>query len=322
MITPTRVFADRSDANRYFIEFEHVVGVRTLRHGEVIDVANLGSCRVDSAEPCAAHITALPLGGQGIVTHVAIVLDESFSMLGCAGRTISALNEYLGGLRQQTNRYRVTLASFNTNGTKFRYVNQDIREILPMVDGIDYVPAGGTPLYDATADVISHLTVTKGSALAMLIVLTDGEENSSRYTSQYQIQSLIRQKQAEGWAVIFLGADLSREEVRRYSQAMGMDTANAASYGKASTGDMFHTMAGATQGFVVSGGATASNTFQRDAESLKKGAATLDDLKQQQAQTRANNQFNDPSQQQQQAQDALNNAPHPPQQKTAESPKQ
>lgn len=64
MITPTRVFADRSDANRYFIEFEHVVGVRTLRHGEVIDVANLGSCRVDSAEPCAAHITALPFGGQ------------------------------------------------------------------------------------------------------------------------------------------------------------------------------------------------------------------------------------------------------------------
>lgn len=268
MIRPTKIFADQSNTRAYYVEAPIIQAV-----GDIVDIEGLGLCRVDSIVPgqsLKVTQTTSP------TVHVGIVLDESASMFGCADRTISSLNEYLQTLKSHKLPYRVSLETFNTDGTKFRYTDQDIREIAPFARAL-YTPHDGTPLYDATAEMINFIAGRKQpQQLAILIVLTDGEENSSRMYTQYQIQQLIRQKQAEGWTIVFLGADLSREQVSQFSSAMGVHTANTMSYGKAHTQDVFRHAAGATQSY-AKGESLSGNVFNRSQADLDT-AGTLDEL--------------------------------------------
>src|SRR5690242_9883315 len=108
---------------------------------------------------------------------VAAVLDESGSMYGRRNQVISGYNEYIDSLRRQKNvEYRVSLTKFNTVST-IVYANRPLSEVPPL-NASGFIPNGGTALVDAVGDTISSLVVRPNEA-ALILVMTDGEENSS-----------------------------------------------------------------------------------------------------------------------------------------------
>lgn len=166
--------------------------------------------------------------------RVAILIDESGSMLGASEATVNSINSYLDEQATTDDSTVVSLYTFNGNTgvlNRFRSVNakesprlkrnNDLFENPNLDPILIYAPKGGTPLYDAIASVISDETT---GVPTLVVVLTDGFENASREHRLADIQTLIKKQEDEGWTFTYLMAGLSREESVAYtSNLMGRD---------------------------------------------------------------------------------------------------
>jgi hypothetical protein len=157
-----------------------------------------------------------------------VVLDRSGSMSSIREETISGFNVYLDRLRDdKDHKYWVSLTQFDLNeGPELTvtWADKPLEEIGQLTMA-DYQPRGGTPLHDAIGECIKR-TESKGRAVTMVII-TDGEENSSREYKLDDIKALVKQKEGEGWTFVFLGADIDSYAtgVSGYGVSMGA-TAN------------------------------------------------------------------------------------------------
>lgn len=138
-------------------------------------------------------------------TFVSFVLDESGSMEEQKNSAIMGFNEYTGGLRQDGS-IAFTLTKFNTSCT-IVHDGRPIKEIPDLNDGT-YKPDGFTALLDAVGDTIEAVDRKLGrDDRALIVILTDGHENSSRRFTSAAIRDLIQTKQKEGnWTFVFLGS--------------------------------------------------------------------------------------------------------------------
>jgi len=136
-------------------------------------------------------------------TKIAFVLDETASMMSCKDKAISGFNEYITTLQQKDKGFTLTLTRFNTLYIKKDFVDKPIKDI-PLLDKDTYRPDACTPLYDAIGKTINEL---QGETKILFIVLTDGEENSSKEFNKDSISKLIKEKETIGWEFVFLGAD-------------------------------------------------------------------------------------------------------------------
>jgi hypothetical protein len=76
------------------------------------------------------------------------------------------------------------------------------------LDDTTFRPSGNTALYNAVGNTVQTVS-TDGYDKVITIIMTDGEENSSREWSLQAIRELIRSKEAAGnWTFMLLGANL------------------------------------------------------------------------------------------------------------------
>jgi hypothetical protein len=159
-------------------------------------------------------------------TNICMVLDRSGSMDTCKAATIDAVNKYLLEVRQDSNLKDAgfTLLSFDTEAI------DTMRDGTPAtvsdISADDYIPRGGTPLYDAIGRGIDGLDAKEGKAI--LVIVTDGQENASRKYNHEAISGLIKTRQDKGWLVVFLGAGLSSAQ---QGLAMGINAGYVANIG-------------------------------------------------------------------------------------------
>lgn len=149
-------------------------------------------------------------GNGGGKVHVQIVLDRSGSMGPIAAATIDALNGFLAKQRKAPGQLRLSLADFDSQ-EPFR-VAIDAVPIAEVVDltSADFDPRGGTPLFDAIGLAVERCDARVAGDAAedqVLVVLTDGLENASSDFSGPQVSKLLDQRQEQGWAVLYLGAN-------------------------------------------------------------------------------------------------------------------
>jgi hypothetical protein len=168
-----------------------------------------------------------------------MLLDRTGSMQTIWAETLSSINGYVEKLAADKVDAKVTLAMFDShNGTQFDVIRQaaDVKEWKPVTDH-EASPRGYTPLYDAIGRLMG-IAAGDTSSKAIVIVVTDGQENASREVTRVGAKSMLDKVRGRGWDVVFLGANFDA-----FTEAASVGT-NAAQTLFVDAGAMKATMAG------------------------------------------------------------------------------
>ena len=146
-------------------------------------------------------------------THISVVLDKSGSMSSCVNDTIGGFNQFLKTQGELEGKATITLAQFNDHYDL-------VMDMKPLsgaenLDSYSYVPAGNTALLDAIGRTINSVEgkiedMAKKSRpeKVIFVIITDGEENSSREFNRDQIMEMINShKEKNKWEFVFIGAN-------------------------------------------------------------------------------------------------------------------
>lgn len=145
-----------------------------------------------------------------MASHVYIVLDKSGSMAKCIDDTINGMNLFI---KEQPMNTIFTVLTFNDNvDIVHKAVN---KQELGMFTNVNYRPHGGTALFDGIGTAIKLADKNDAKTWAdiddddiiTIVILTDGEENSSKTYSKLHIFDLIEIKKMHNWNFMFLGAN-------------------------------------------------------------------------------------------------------------------
>ena len=151
---------------------------------------------------------------QKRLTELVFIVDRSGSMAGLEKDTIGGFNAMLKEQAELEGEARVTTVLFD-NQYRLLHDRIDIRAVAPLTEK-DYRVGGGTALLDAIGRTIKKIrAVQKQTAedyraeKVLFVIITDGEENSSRKYSAEQIKEHIEhQKEKYGWEFVFFGANM------------------------------------------------------------------------------------------------------------------
>lgn len=146
--------------------------------------------------------------------HVGFIIDSSGSMHGSEADVIGGFKRVVEEQKNVENgQCAISMIDFN-NDAEVVYLGKDVSEI---DNDLDYHVGGGTALLDAIMlgiDKIHQwnmsLTSTERPEKTMMVIMTDGGENCSRYTTTAAVRDKIKEMETEfGWTFVYLGADLS-----------------------------------------------------------------------------------------------------------------
>ena len=155
---------------------------------------------------------------QNKTTYYQFILDASGSMSNCRHETLQNLNLHLKTIQNLQNEFpeqifKVSLTLFNTRlSQKWQYKSPLDIQPLPLDN---YNPDGSTALLDAIGTQIHEIQHKFGDQMAsdeatvVMVILTDGEENSSRFYDFPFISKTIKRLEKTGkWTFTFLGTDI------------------------------------------------------------------------------------------------------------------
>ena len=163
--------------------------------------------------------------------NLILVLDKSGSMYGLESDTIGGYNGMIEKEKTLEIPVYVTTVLFD-NTIQTIHDQADIKA-LPALTQKEYMAGGSTALYDAVGQTILKaeqypaIAARKKGAKVLFVIITDGEENSSKEFSQEALKKLISAKREEGWEFIYLGANV---EAGKEASAIGIDEKNAVKY--------------------------------------------------------------------------------------------
>merc|ERR1712076_265880 len=139
-------------------------------------------------------------------SRIIILVDETGSMHRHKPVTLSSYNEWLDQNRTKEEDEdtfpKFSLVKFNTTT---RMQEFESVETAPRLTNENYTPNSMTALYDAIGDTLTGYQNEKDN---IMVIITDGEENSSRKYRLADVNKLIKQFTDEkGWIFHYLGAN-------------------------------------------------------------------------------------------------------------------
>lgn len=149
-------------------------------------------------------------------THITVILDRTGSMQAIREDTIGGFNAFLREQKQNPGKATFTLVQFDSqNPYEIIHDFKDVKDVTEL-DRKTFVPRASTPLFDAMGRGINDLESKLSSmpdalkpSKVIIVVVTDGQENSSREFSKAKVSEMIKDKQnKEDWQFVFLSADL------------------------------------------------------------------------------------------------------------------
>jgi uncharacterized protein YegL len=164
-------------------------------------------------------------------TEIVVLLDRSGSMQHGKTDHEGGLLSFVEDQQQLPGDVRFTLIQFdNVDPCESLYAGVPIGE----VGQITLIPRGGTPLLDAiglgVAHVVERLQGSQPDQVVVMII-TDGEENSSREYTRDQIKQMITEYEtSHRWKFLYLGAD-----VDAFAEAGGLAIASGTALKMAKT---------------------------------------------------------------------------------------
>jgi uncharacterized protein YegL len=190
---------------------------------------------------------------------VNVILDKSGSMASKLNDVIAGFNAYLDGLaREDQVDYLFSLTLFDTL-VAYRHVAIPLTQVKKL-DSNSYVPGGNTALNDAIGITVRKVEGDSPRVDKVItVIMTDGEENSSREWTLDAVKSLIEQKEKEGvWTFAFLGA---APDAWDQGKSYGIPAANVAFYDATRYRTVFAKAALGTNAVAASQAAQSKNLF-------------------------------------------------------------
>lgn len=152
---------------------------------------------------------------------VYVALDRSGSMAGERWiHAIDSINDYILGLKKEKVEGTVTVVAFDY-GQSMRLDTVVDDQSIAYYEAMSHDvtrPSGMTPLYDAAANVMDR-AIENNAKRTVVVIMTDGEENSSKEFNQATIKAKVKDLTDRKWEVIFLGANF---DVSRYTADSGL----------------------------------------------------------------------------------------------------
>lgn len=148
---------------------------------------------------------------EGLI-HLCFVIDESGSMYG-------SVNDVLGGFKQliedqkKDEQGECIVSLYKFNGIVHnQFIGRDLNE----VEELEYRPNGSTALFDAVGSAIDEIGAwlrrmpeNERPSKNMIVIMTDGEENSSSRYSTEKVKSMIKhQEEKYDWTFVYMGTEL------------------------------------------------------------------------------------------------------------------
>lgn len=164
------------------------------------------------------------------LTEIIAILDRSGSMSIVKRDTEGAFNAYVADQRKVPGEAKLSLVQFDTK-IETVYATRPLSDVPPL----DLKPRGLTALYDA----IGFTVVDFGEQFArmnedirpgkvIVVILTDGEENSSQEWTAARLKPLIEEQTTKyGWTFLYLGAN---QDAVFEGGKIGIDTNNSLTY--------------------------------------------------------------------------------------------
>ena len=217
---------------------------------------------------------------QKNATFVGIVLDSSGSMEFGKSITIDGFNKQLETIQKSASQVdgetKVSLISFNTTFEELA-VNQTPEKI-KRLSNENYRPGGGTALYDGIGRCLtlieSQKEMKQKDSAALVLIFTDGEENSSTQFNGKDLGKRIRDLEETGqWTFTLIGP---KDQVLNLSEILNLKKGNVLGIDVSHLGQRVMAsgaMAGGTSAYFTtrSMGQTSVNTFYEDAPKTNKG---------------------------------------------------
>ena len=177
------------------------------------------------------------------------VVDQSGSMSGSEGPTIEGFNSQLKTLQQlkkehPDNEYIVSVTYFEDEVMdimKFAPIEQ-----IQLLSRENYRPGGLTALLDGIGKSIESIRkkydyeIKENLASVVMVILTDGGENASKFYTRNLVAEMIKELDATGkWTFSFLGADLDAVQA---SDNLNIRRENIISFSKSNYDGMMRKM--------------------------------------------------------------------------------
>jgi hypothetical protein len=176
---------------------------------------------------------------QNKTTLYHFIVDQSGSMSGLEDQTILGFNTQLRTIQSLKNEfpdqnYLCSLTFFNHEITD-QILYGEVNSISPLTSQT-YLPNGSTALLDAIGNSIYGIKTRFGIELQndeisiVLVIITDGHENSSRLYSYPEVAQTIKELDETGkWTFSFLGADF---DAIHTSQMLNIRSENVMNFDK------------------------------------------------------------------------------------------
>lgn len=143
-----------------------------------------------------------------VVIDIIIVLDESGSMIYMGNEPIQSANAFIQEQQKiADDGSTITLVTFNDESN--RLIDEQLLSDVKELSEDSYHPTGPTALNDAVCTTIDNKLKSKKSDSVILLIITDGEENYSKWFSAADTKKRIEKVQKEhDWKVVFIGANI------------------------------------------------------------------------------------------------------------------
>jgi hypothetical protein len=148
-----------------------------------------------------------------------VLLDRTGSMSDIWDEALSSVNAYAESFAEDAPGAEIAGADIKTTVTFAVFDYQDGMQFDVLRDKVDpsawksvtndeASPRGMTPLFDAIGKIITRAEADNPEK-AVIVIMTDGLENSSREFTREGAKAALDRAEARGWEVVFLGAEFA-----------------------------------------------------------------------------------------------------------------
>jgi hypothetical protein len=170
--------------------------------------------------------------------YLMMVLDESTSMGSIKSQAISAFNEQIKTVKENSNGIEVVVDLVKFSSTvSVVFQNEKISKVKNLTEET-YTPNSMTAMYDGVGKAIELLQarpdINDPNVSVLMLIISDGEENSSKYWSASKVAEQLKSLQATGrWTVTYAGAN---QDLGKISATLNIPLGNTVMFAASAAG--------------------------------------------------------------------------------------